>query len=57
MLHFRHQGLTPDLECYDMCDAGWTYYLGSLVSYVELSQIHDHGRQLRVHQDRRGPSR
>jgi uncharacterized protein YndB with AHSA1/START domain len=43
MLHFRHQGLTPDLECYDMCDAGWTYYLGSLVSYVELSQIVDTG--------------
>lgn len=43
MLHFRHQGLTPELECYDMCDAGWTYYLGSLVSYVELSQIADTG--------------
>jgi uncharacterized protein YndB with AHSA1/START domain len=43
MLHFRHQGLTPDLECYDMCDAGWTYYLGSLVSYVELGQIADTG--------------
>jgi uncharacterized protein YndB with AHSA1/START domain len=43
MLHFRHQGLTPDLECYDMCDAGWTYYLGSLVSSVELSQIADTG--------------
>ena len=39
MLHFRHQGLTPDLECYDMCDAGWTYYLGSLASYVELTQM------------------
>jgi uncharacterized protein YndB with AHSA1/START domain len=43
MVHFRHQGLTPDLECYDMCHAGWTYYLGSLVSYVELSQVADTG--------------
>ena len=38
MLRFRHQGLTPERECYDMCDAGWTYYRGSLASYVELSQ-------------------
>ena len=39
MLHFRHQGLTPELECYGMCEAGWTYYLGSLASYVELRQL------------------
>ena len=35
MLHFRHHGLTPQLECFDMCHEGWTHYLGSLVSYVE----------------------
>jgi uncharacterized protein YndB with AHSA1/START domain len=34
-LHFRHHGLTPELECFDMCHAGWTHYLGSLVSYVD----------------------
>ena len=34
-LHFRHHGLTPQLECFDMCHEGWTHYLGSLVSYVE----------------------
>jgi uncharacterized protein YndB with AHSA1/START domain len=38
MLFFRHQGLTPELECYDMCHQGWTHYLGSLVSYVETGQ-------------------
>jgi uncharacterized protein YndB with AHSA1/START domain len=35
VLHFRHHGLTPQLECFDMCHAGWTHYLGSLVSYVD----------------------
>jgi uncharacterized protein YndB with AHSA1/START domain len=41
MLYFRHQGLTPELECFDMCHAGWTHYLASLVSYVEAGQIAD----------------
>ena len=38
MLYFRHQGLTPELECFDMCHEGWTHYLDSLVSYVETGQ-------------------
>jgi uncharacterized protein YndB with AHSA1/START domain len=37
-LHFRHHGLTPQLECFDMCHAGWTHYLASLVSYVETGE-------------------
>jgi uncharacterized protein YndB with AHSA1/START domain len=37
-LHFRHHGLTPRLECFDMCHAGWTHYLGSLVSYVDAGE-------------------
>ena len=41
MLYFRHEGLTPALECYDMCDRGWTHYLGSLVAYVEGGQLAD----------------
>ena len=41
MLYFRHQGLTPALECYDMCHRGWTHYLGSLVAYVEGGQLAD----------------
>jgi uncharacterized protein YndB with AHSA1/START domain len=35
---FRHEGLTPQLECFDMCHAGWTYYLASLVEYVERGE-------------------
>lgn len=34
-VHFLHDGLTPALECYDMCHGGWTHYLASLVRYVE----------------------
>jgi uncharacterized protein YndB with AHSA1/START domain len=37
-LHFRHHGLTPELDCYDMCHAGWTHYLGSLVRFVETGE-------------------
>lgn len=33
-LHFRHQGLTPNLECYNDCDPGWTHWIKtSLASY------------------------
>jgi uncharacterized protein YndB with AHSA1/START domain len=35
MLSFRHEGLTPELECFDMCHEGWTHFLSSLVSYAE----------------------
>jgi uncharacterized protein YndB with AHSA1/START domain len=34
-LRFRHVGLTPQFECYEMCQAGWTHYLASLVAYAE----------------------
>ena len=35
VLHFRHHGLTPQLDCFDMCHEGWTHSLASLVSYVD----------------------
>jgi uncharacterized protein YndB with AHSA1/START domain len=34
-LRFHHQGLSPGLECFDDCQAGWTHYLASLVDYVD----------------------
>ncbi len=34
-VRFRHFGLTPQLECFDMCHAGWTHYLASLAAYVD----------------------
>ena len=33
-----HQGLVPALECYEMCEAGWDYFLGSLKSFLETGQ-------------------
>jgi uncharacterized protein YndB with AHSA1/START domain len=29
-LHFRHTGLTPQLDCWDDCAAGWTYFMASI---------------------------
>jgi len=34
-LRFHHHGLNPGLECFDMCHAGWTRHLSSLVDYVD----------------------
>jgi uncharacterized protein YndB with AHSA1/START domain len=39
-LSFRHAGLTPQLECYGNCSAGWTQVLASLVSYVDTGTGH-----------------
>jgi uncharacterized protein YndB with AHSA1/START domain len=30
-----HDGLIPNLECYNICKAGWNYFLGSLKDYLE----------------------
>jgi uncharacterized protein YndB with AHSA1/START domain len=37
-LRFVHKGLTPQLECFDMCHEGWTHYLASLVDYVDRGE-------------------
>lgn len=34
VLRFRHAGLTPQLECWDDCLAGWTYFLASIEALV-----------------------
>jgi uncharacterized protein YndB with AHSA1/START domain len=34
-LAFQHVGLSPKLECYDHCEAGWDHFLDSLVAFVE----------------------
>jgi uncharacterized protein YndB with AHSA1/START domain len=45
-VRFCHHGLTPQLECYDVCHEGWTHYLASLVDYVDHGAGHPyrHGR-------------
>jgi uncharacterized protein YndB with AHSA1/START domain len=37
-LHFRHQGLTPELDCIEMCTRGWDHFLASLREYVETGR-------------------
>ncbi|HVA43523.1 MAG TPA: SRPBCC domain-containing protein [Acidimicrobiales bacterium] len=37
-LEFRHVGLVPSLECYDMCRAGWGHFMPSLRQYLETGQ-------------------
>ncbi len=51
-LRFCHHGLTPQLECFEMCNEGWTHYLTSLVDYVDRGVGHPyrHGRD-RGHDD------
>jgi uncharacterized protein YndB with AHSA1/START domain len=34
-LRFRHAGLTPRLECWDDCFAGWTYFMASIEAFAE----------------------
>lgn len=34
-LRFRHAGLTPRLECWDDCFAGWTYFMASIQTLAE----------------------
>ena len=34
-VHFTHEGLTPDVECYKDCEPGWTHWIQtSLHSYL-----------------------
>ena len=34
-LTFTHDGLTPQVACYGLCNPGWTRCLGSLTGYLE----------------------
>ena len=34
-LVFRHRGLTPALDCHEMCTRSWDHYLSSLRDHVE----------------------
>jgi len=43
-LSFRHEGLTPLLDCFDSCRASWDHFLlSSLHSYVETGVGHPRG--------------
>jgi hypothetical protein len=34
-LRFRHAGLTPQLECWNDCFAGWTYFMASIETVAQ----------------------
>jgi hypothetical protein len=34
-LRFRHEGLHPELECYEMSSTSWDQYVPSLRDYIE----------------------
>ena len=38
-IHIEHVGLTPDLLCYDICQAGWDhFFLNSLAAYLNTGK-------------------
>ena len=37
-LHFRHHGLTSELDCMEMCTRSWNHYLASLRDYLEVGR-------------------
>jgi uncharacterized protein YndB with AHSA1/START domain len=43
ILLFTHHGLTPQLECFSACRAGWTQYLASLAGYVDRNDGNAYG--------------
>jgi uncharacterized protein YndB with AHSA1/START domain len=34
-LQFQHLGLTPECDCYDVCNGGWEYLMTSVKDYSE----------------------
>ncbi len=35
-IHFVHDGLTPDLDCYEVCEKGWNlFFVDSLKAYLD----------------------
>ncbi|QSX41534.1 SRPBCC family protein [Shewanella cyperi] len=37
-LALEHQGLTQQIECFDICSQGWGHFLASLKSYIETGK-------------------
>jgi len=37
-LTLTHQGLTSELECYDVCENGWKYYMDSLYLFLTTNK-------------------
>jgi len=51
-IHFTHEGLTPDLSCYDVCVAGWNHYMGKgLEDYLQRMEPASAENSLHVRTD------
>jgi hypothetical protein len=37
-LIFFHEGLNQSFQCYDVCEAGWDYFLASLQAWLETGK-------------------
>ena len=37
-LNFEHHGLTPSLQCFDICNKGWNQFLDSLQSLIDTGK-------------------
>ena len=43
IIDFSHQGLVPQLACYDVCSAGWDhFFVDSLQAYLNNGKGHPH---------------
>ena len=37
-LNFLHEGLNRNMECFDICEDGWNYFLNSLEAYLKTGE-------------------
>ncbi|GAA6135818.1 hypothetical protein NBRC116188_26080 [Oceaniserpentilla sp. 4NH20-0058] len=43
IVKLTHNGLIPSLECYEICNNGWQYFLGSLKQFLETGEGYPFG--------------
>jgi len=44
-LNFLHQGLNKNFECYNVCEAGWDYFISSLHTFLTTGNGTPHRKQ------------
>ena len=45
-IKFTHEGLVPAFECYEACQGGWNYFLGSLKDFLNTGKGTPHKETL-----------